>query len=94
MGQLFLLSTLNFTNMKQKKDETVQQFFTRIDDIAYNYNVKKPNDEIMGALWDGTEEHKETLAGFMALPVATYRLVQRLDYEQTASNDTWPFNSL
>ncbi len=32
-------------------------------------------------------EHEEALAGFMALPVATRRLVQRLNYKQTAGND-------
>jgi len=45
--------------MKQRKDETVQKFFTRIGDTAYNYNLKKPNDEIMGALWEAPEEHAQ-----------------------------------
>jgi len=48
----------DFTSMKQKKDETVQQFFTRIGDIAYNYNKKKPNAEIRGDVW---EQHAEAL---------------------------------
>jgi len=77
----------DFTNMKQRKDETMKQFFTRIGDIAYNYNLKKPNDEIMGALWAAPEEHAEALEAFMALRVAPHRLVHRLDYEQTARND-------
>jgi len=64
----------------------VQQFFTRIGDISYNYNLKKPY-EIMGALWDAPEEHAEALTCIMALPVATRRLVQKLDYEQTARNN-------
>jgi hypothetical protein len=49
----------NFTNMKQRKDKTVQQVFTRIGDIGYNYNLQKPKDEIMGALWAAPEEHAD-----------------------------------
>jgi len=36
----------DFNKMKQRSDESVQQFFTRIGDIAYNYDLKKPNDAI------------------------------------------------
>ncbi len=61
--------------MKQKKDETVQQFFTRIGDIAYNYNLKKPNDDIMGPLWAAPEEHTQALAPYMALPADLRRMV-------------------
>jgi hypothetical protein len=50
----------------------MQQFFTRISDIAYNYNIKKPNDEIMGLLWAVPEQqHDEILAAFNAFPVTT-----------------------
>jgi len=77
----------DFTHMEQRKDETVQKFFTRIGEIAYNYAVKKPHDEIMGPLWAIPEEHEETLAAYAALPIATRRLIQRLNYEQTQKND-------
>ncbi len=77
----------DFTNMKQKKDETVQQFFTRISDIACIYNLKKLNDDIMGPLWAILEEHTATLVAYDTFPVATKILIQRLNYEQTARND-------
>jgi len=62
--------------MKQRKDETVQKFFTRNGEIAYNYDVKKPHDEIMGPLWAIPEEHAEVLEAYAAMPVATRRLIQ------------------
>jgi len=43
----------------------------RIRDIAYNYNIKKPNDEIMGPLRAIPEQHDETLAVYNAFPVTT-----------------------
>jgi len=49
--------------------------------------LKKPNDEILGGLWEAPEEHEETMAPFMALPVATQRLVLQLDYIQIARNN-------
>jgi len=77
----------DFNSMKQMKDETVQQFFTRIGDIAYNYDLKKPTEAIKGDVWEAPEEHEETLAGFMALPLAVHRLVLQLDYQQIARNN-------
>jgi hypothetical protein len=41
----------------------------------------------MGPLWAAPEEHAEALAPYMALPADLRRLVQRLDYQQTARND-------
>jgi len=73
-----LIVITDFTHMKQRKDKTVQQFFTRIGEIAYNYDVKKPHEEIMGPLWAIPEEHEETLAAYAAMPVAARRLIQRL----------------
>ncbi len=43
----------DYTSMKQRKDESVQQFFTRIGDISYNYNLK--NAEIKGDIWAAPE---------------------------------------
>jgi hypothetical protein len=77
----------DFTHMKQRKDETVQKFFTRIGEIAYNYDIKKQHDEIMGPLWAIPEEHAELLEAYAAMPVATRRLIQRLNYKQTQKND-------
>jgi len=78
---------IDFTHMKQRKDETIQKFFTRIGEIAYNYDVKKQHDEIMGPLWAIPEEHEETLAAYTAMPIATRRLIEGLDYKQTQKND-------
>ena len=41
----------------------------------------------MGALWEAQEEQEEAMAGSKALSVAVHRLVQKLDYEQTARKD-------
>ena len=38
----------HFNNLKQRKVEPVQEFFSRVGDIAYSYNVKKSNANIMG----------------------------------------------
>jgi len=40
----------------------------------------------MGLLCDIPEEHEEVLAAYAAMPVATRRLIQRLNYEQTQRN--------
>jgi len=73
--------------MKQRKDKNVQKFFTRIGEIAYNYDVKKPHDKIMGPLWTIQEEHAKVLEANASMPVATKRLIQQLNYEQTQKND-------
>jgi hypothetical protein len=56
----------NFTHMKQRKDKTMQKFFTGIGKIAYNYDVKKPHNKKMGPLFAIPEEHEETLAAYAA----------------------------
>jgi hypothetical protein len=79
----------DFTKMKQMKDESVQEFFTRIGDIAYNYDLKKPNDVIRGNLWAVPDEadDAELLAPFMALNRAVRQRVLERDYAQFAKND-------
>jgi len=79
----------DFTKMKQKPDESVQQFFTRIGDIAYNYDLKKPNDAIRGELWAVPDDadDAELLAPFMALNRVVRQRVLERDYAQFAKND-------
>jgi len=82
-----LVVITDFSHMKQRKDKTVQKFFTRIGEIAYNYDVKKPHDEIMGQLFAIPEEHAEQLEAYAAFPLATRRLIQQLNYQETQKND-------
>jgi len=68
------------------KDESVQEFFTRIGDIAYNYYLKKPNAAIRGELWEAPANADNTalLAPFLALDRAVRQRVLEKDYEQFA----------
>jgi len=79
----------DFTKMKQTKDESFQQFFTRIGDIAYNYDLKKPNDAIRVELWAVPDDADDTelLAPYMALNRAVRQRVLERDYAQFAKND-------
>jgi len=79
----------DFTKMKQTKDESVQQFFTRMGDIAYNYVLKKPNAAIRGELWAVPDDadDAELLAPYMALNRAVRQRVLERDYAQFAKND-------
>ena len=79
----------DFTKMKQMKDESVQEFFTRIGDMAYNYDLKKPNDAIRGdlcAVPDDADDAK-LLAPYMALNHAVRQRVLERDYAQFAKNN-------
>jgi len=80
---------MDFTKMKQKSDESVQQFFTRIGNIAYNYDLKKPNGAIRGELWAVPDDadDAELLAPFMALNRVVRQRVLERDYAQFAKND-------
>ena len=49
----------DFNNLKQRATEPVQEFFSRVGDIAYNYNAKKPNADIMGPVPEVDEEDEE-----------------------------------
>jgi len=79
----------DFTKMKQSKDETVQQFFVRIGDIAYNYDLKKPNAAIRGNLWAVADDadDAELLAPYMALGRDVRQRVLERCYAQFAKND-------
>ncbi len=76
-----------FSNTKQGKEETVQEFFVRIGYSLHNYNLKKPQDEIMGDLPDIPEDQAEDLAAWNAMPIAQRRKVHQLCYEQFDKND-------
>ena len=60
----------DFNNLNQRKGEPVRDFFSRVGDIAYNYNVKKPNAEIMGPVPDVPEDEEEDNAAWLAMPAA------------------------
>ena len=77
----------DFNNLKQKKDELVKDFFSRVGDIAYNYNVKKPNTEIMGNVPEVPEDEEEDNTAWLAIPQAQQRAAHEWSYKQIAAND-------
>ena len=54
----------------EPEEELVKDFFSRVGDIAYNYNVKKPNAEIMGDVLEVPEDEVEDNAAWLAIPEA------------------------
>ena len=60
----------DFNNLNQKKDKPVQVFFSRVGDIAYNYNVKKPIAKIMRPVPEVPEDEEEENAVWLAIPAA------------------------
>ena len=77
----------DFNNLKQKQTEPVQEFFSRVGDIAYNYNVKKPNDEIMGPVPEVEDEDDVVEAAWLALTPVQQQRVHERSYKQFAAND-------
>jgi hypothetical protein len=60
----------DFNDIKQGKNEPVQEYFLRIGDTLYNYKVKKPNADIRGPVIVVPVDRREALAEYMALPLA------------------------
>jgi hypothetical protein len=77
----------DFNNLKQRPTEPVQEFFSRVGDIAYNYNVKKPNAEIMGPFPEVDEDDEELEAAWLALTPAQQQRAHERSYKQFAAND-------
>ena len=77
----------DFNNLNQKKDESVKNFFSRVGDIAYNYNAKKPNAEIMGEVPEVPEDDEEDNAAWLAIPEAQRQAAHERSYKQFAAND-------
>ena len=77
----------DFNNLKQKKSEPVQEFFSRVGDIAYNYNIKKPNAEIMGPVPEVDPDDEELEAAWLALTPAQQQRAHERSYKQIAAND-------
>jgi hypothetical protein len=77
----------DFNNLNQRKDEPVRDFFSRVGDIAYNYNVKKPNAEIMGPVPEVPEDDEEDNAAWLAIPAAQRQAAHERSYKQFAAND-------
>ena len=77
----------DFNNLKQKPTEPVQEFFSRVGDIAYNYNVKKPNQEIMGPVPEVDEDDEELEAAWLALTPQQQQRAHERSYKQFAAND-------
>jgi hypothetical protein len=77
----------DFTNLKQRPNEPVQEFFSRVGDIAYNYNVKKPNAEIMGPVPEVEEDDEELEEAWLALTPAQQQRAHERSYKQFAAND-------
>ena len=77
----------NFNNLNQKKDEPVKDFFSRVGDIAYNYNIKKPNAEIMGPVPEVKEGKKEENAAWLTILAAQRQAVHEQSYKQFAASN-------
>ena len=65
----------------------MQQFFSRVGDIGYNYNVKKPNADIKREVPEVEEEDEEVEADWLALTPAQQRRAHERSYKQLAAND-------
>ncbi len=77
----------DFNDMKQGRDEPVQEFFARIGDTLYNYKMKKTNKDIRGPVIQIPEDRRENLAEYMALPLALQQEVHKHQYEQFNTNN-------
>ena len=77
----------DFNNLKQRQTEPVQEFFSRVGDIAYNYNAKKPNAEIMGPVPEVEEDDQELEAAWLALTPQQQQRAHERTYKQFAAND-------
>ena len=69
----------DFNNLKELKEKPVQELFVKVGDISDNYNVKKPNDKILGPVPEEMEREEDANAAWLALPAAQ----QRVAHEQT-----------
>jgi hypothetical protein len=77
----------DFNKLNQKKDEPVQEFFSRVGDVAYNYNQKKPNDDIRGPVPPVPEDEIEDNQAWLAVPAAQQMRAHMRSYRQFARND-------
>ena len=78
---------MDFNKLKQLKDKPVQEFFSRVGDVAYNYNQKKPNDDIRGPVPPVPEGEEEDNQAWLAMRAAQRERAHMRSYRQFARND-------